>query len=60
MLDVNCVPRPLMAEVRPVWSAETADETAVLSSWVLPEIDDCTALLMASLNVWVAELTAWL
>ena len=58
MLDVNAVPRPLMAEVRAVWSAETADETAVLLSWVPPEIAACCALLMARLNDWYAVRTA--
>src|SRR5437762_754715 len=51
VLDVNPVPSPLTAEFSAVWSAETAVDTAVLSSAVPPEIEVCSALLIAVLNV---------
>src|SRR5262249_285634 len=49
-----------MAEVMAVWSAETADVTAVLLSCVPPTIPDCLALLMGKLNAWYAARAAWL
>ena len=60
VLDVNAVPSPLMAEVRAVWSVETAAEMAELLTAVPPEIEVCSALLIAVLNAWKAAWAACL